>query len=216
MTNPYTPAGHVPDPRCPNDEPGGHERWLPVADFPSYEVSDQGRVRRLAGWILTRRGYWTPIRGRVLHLKTAERYNSVILHDAGRTATRRVHRLVLTTFVGDCPDGMEGCHNNGNARDNRLSNLRWDTPLANCDDIRKHGTHHHTAQVKCKRRHVLAPPNIRPDSLRRGQRACLACNRGGDRLRYHYKTTPTNAPELMQQVSDRYYEEIMNVVGEAA
>lgn len=24
MTNPYTPAGHVPDPRCPNDETAGH------------------------------------------------------------------------------------------------------------------------------------------------------------------------------------------------
>ncbi len=35
---------------------------------------------------------------------------------------------------------MEGCHNNGNPADNRLSNLRWDTPANNCADKRRHGT----------------------------------------------------------------------------
>jgi hypothetical protein len=51
-----------------------------------------------------------------------------------------VHRLVLETFVGSCPEGMEGCHGDGDKTNNALLNLRWDTPKSNtCDRIR-HGT----------------------------------------------------------------------------
>jgi hypothetical protein len=35
---------------------------------------------------------------------------------------------------------MECCHCNGNAADNRLVNLRWDTPRANQHDRIAHGT----------------------------------------------------------------------------
>jgi len=51
-----------------------------------------------------------------------------------------VHRLVLLAFVGPCPEGMEACHENGDRTDNRLSNLRWDTRMANSDDRTRHGT----------------------------------------------------------------------------
>lgn len=54
--------------------------------------------------------------------------------------TRYVHALVLEAFVGPCPDGMECCHNDGDATNNKLTNLRWDTPKANSEDARKHGT----------------------------------------------------------------------------
>lgn len=54
-----------------------------------------------------------------------------------------VHRLVLETFIGPCPDGMEACHNDGNPRNNRLDNLRWDTPSSNMQDKKKHGTNNH-------------------------------------------------------------------------
>lgn len=36
-----------------------------------------------------------------------------------------VHRLVLETFVGQCPEGMECDHVNRDRSDNRLQNLRW-------------------------------------------------------------------------------------------
>jgi len=53
---------------------------------------------------------------------------------------RQVHRLVLDAFVGPCPDGLEACHLDGDAGNNRVSNLRWDTSKANTDDMRRHGT----------------------------------------------------------------------------
>jgi hypothetical protein len=51
-----------------------------------------------------------------------------------------VHRLVLEAFVGPCPDGMQACHIDGNQTNNRLSNLRWDTPRENSRDRITHGT----------------------------------------------------------------------------
>ena len=38
-----------------------------------------------------------------------------------------VHRLVLETFVGPCPEGMECDHRNHNTADNRIENLAWIT-----------------------------------------------------------------------------------------
>jgi hypothetical protein len=53
----------------------------------------------------------------------------------------RIHALVLTAFVGPRPDGMEACHNPDPDRaNNRLDNLRWDTPQSNMEDIVSHGT----------------------------------------------------------------------------
>lgn len=51
-----------------------------------------------------------------------------------------VHQLVLETFIGPCPPGMQACHNNGDRTDNRAANLRWDTPAANQADRIIHGT----------------------------------------------------------------------------
>jgi hypothetical protein len=53
---------------------------------------------------------------------------------------RRIHRLVLEAFVGPAPDGMEGCHNDGNPENNNLLNLRWDTHASNMADQLAHGT----------------------------------------------------------------------------
>lgn len=66
--------------------------------------------------------------------------------------TFRVHRLVLTAFVGPCPEGMECRHLNGNKTDNRLENLCWGTQEENRQDTRDHGTYkkgenHHRAKL---------------------------------------------------------------------
>ncbi len=50
-----------------------------------------------------------------------------------------IHRLVLETFIGPCPPGMEACHNDGNRLNNSLDNLRWDTHKANIEDAIRHG-----------------------------------------------------------------------------
>jgi hypothetical protein len=51
-----------------------------------------------------------------------------------------VHRLVLEAFIGAAPAGLEACHNDGNPKNNVLSNLRWDTRRENAADRIAHGT----------------------------------------------------------------------------
>ncbi len=57
----------------------------------------------------------------------------------GKGQTHLLHRLILETFVGPCPPGMECCHKDDNPGNNDLSNLRWDTKRGNRADSRRNG-----------------------------------------------------------------------------
>jgi hypothetical protein len=108
-----------------------------IPGFPSYKITRDGRI-----WSKVRIGPNGRQTGGKWLSQFANRrgYRYVSLRDADRYVNRRVHRLVLETFVGPCPECMECCHNNGNPSDNRLENLRWDTHSANARDAVKHGT----------------------------------------------------------------------------
>jgi hypothetical protein len=98
------------------------ERWRPIQGF-HYDISSHGRVfSALSGSALTP----TPDHFGHLYVKLCSK------HGRKRMA---VHRLVLTAFVGPCPEGMEACHGPGGPADNRLANLRWDTRSANHVDM---------------------------------------------------------------------------------
>lgn len=53
---------------------------------------------------------------------------------------KKVHCLVLESFVGHRPEGYQACHNDGCRFNNNLTNLRWDTVKNNEADKRLHGT----------------------------------------------------------------------------
>ena len=125
------------------------ERWLPIADFPGYDVSDQGRVRSY--WRTVSRGIGNGTGKKNVMAPNPQKilnpdinpggYPTVRLYIEGKGRTRFcIHKLVLETFIGPCPPGMEACHNNGKRPDNRPSNLRWDTRKNNHWDRWEHGT----------------------------------------------------------------------------
>lgn len=63
-----------------------------------------------------------------------------------------VHRLVLLAFVGKPPINNECCHNDGNPKNNKLNNLRWDSHYENNQDRKNHGNYysgenHHFAKL---------------------------------------------------------------------
>ena len=62
---------------------------------------------------------------------------SVILRRGGNG--KPVHRLIMKTFRGEAPDGMEVLHRNGDPTDNRLSNLRYGTRTENILDVYHQG-----------------------------------------------------------------------------
>jgi hypothetical protein len=67
-------------------------------------------------------------------------YDVTTLTVGGSKRQYRVSRLVLLAFVGQPQSSHEACHNNGNPRDNRICNLRWDTKASNQQDRQAHGT----------------------------------------------------------------------------
>lgn len=109
------------------------ERWKSLKKAPLYEVSDKGRVRSWIGWRDGRRAK----KPRVLKPWLNRGYPTVTIAGVGK---RLAHRLVLETFVGPCPKGLESRHINGKAHDARLSNLKWGTSKQNKADKKRHGT----------------------------------------------------------------------------
>jgi hypothetical protein len=72
-----------------------------------------------------------------------KKYRSVNLRRRGdpQWGTRKffVQRLILSAFVGPCPDGHEAAHEDGDHAANLLSNLAWKTHQENMDDRARHG-----------------------------------------------------------------------------
>jgi hypothetical protein len=66
-------------------------------------------------------------------------YSFVVLSQNAVKKACSVHHLVLRTFVGPAPAGMEPRHLNGNNSDNRLVNLKWGTKAENTADNRRLG-----------------------------------------------------------------------------
>lgn len=144
------------------------EQWKPIPGYEGlYEVSDQGRVRSLSGMqtIKTRWGGVTQRKtvGKVLraHINVNRGgYRYVNLNKDGVAVSRRVCRLVLAAFIGELQAGQQACHNNGNALDDRLDNLRWGSAAENAGDRRKHGTHkanedHPMAKLSDEQVHII-------------------------------------------------------------
>lgn len=106
------------------------EQWLDVIGFEGiYQVSNHGQVRSVKTGQIKKQTV----------SKTDKRFY-LGLWVNNKQKIVKPHRLVLEAFVGKCPNGMECCHNDGNAFNNHLNNLRWDTPKNNHADKVKHGT----------------------------------------------------------------------------
>lgn len=71
---------------------------------------------------------------------TKSGYKRICLCKGGIKKQERIHRLVLSAFIGPRPEGMEGCHIDGDKANNQLDNLKWDTHLNNMRDKQTHGT----------------------------------------------------------------------------
>jgi hypothetical protein len=117
------------------------ETWLPIPGWEGlYEVSDHGRVKSLSRVVMHSQGGPKRIRERILSNRIGSSYPMVSLYAAGVSFERQVHELVLTTFVGPCPEGMECRHRDGDKTNARLDNLHWGTHSDNEQDKKLHGT----------------------------------------------------------------------------
>jgi len=119
------------------------EVWASIPDFPWYEVSTLGRVRGKNRYRKTSNGQTRCYKGGVMRPSSNGKYGhlGVTLTNLQGSKRSLVHALVLLVFIGPRPEGFQCRHLNGNASDNRLSNLRYGTPKENARDKIAHGTY---------------------------------------------------------------------------
>lgn len=182
------------------------EIWKTVQGYPYQQVSNLGRVRSLDRIVYQKNDSYRLIKGRMRKL---------VLHTNGYLTVALdgdkfyVHRLVAQEFIGPAPEGYDVCHENGDRKDNRAENLRYDTRLGNMADQRRHGTHGNTVKTHCPRGHILEMPNLVNLATRGGRRYCLSCRRASSRFKT-MKRKPSVAE--MQQMSDSYYEQFRGLL----
>lgn len=180
------------------------ERWLPVVGYEGlYEVSDHGRVRSLDRVVYRHDGLPSRRRGTMrkqerIRGKSTEVRLAVGLNKNGRRRMRYVHHLVLEAFVGLRPEGTEACHEDDDSANNHLSNLRWDTHLANMADRARNGIWPFHGRTHCKNGHEFTVENTgwhRPTA-----RKCLTCERAAKR-RYADKIKSARAAAAAEVAS---------------
>lgn len=105
-------------------------RLREVSGFPGYWVHPSGGV-------YSTRRYSEP----VLLKSYVDRdgYPIIVLYADRKPKHISVHRLVLLTFVGPCPEGMECCYRDGCRQNSKRSNLYWGTKKQNAEDCIAHG-----------------------------------------------------------------------------
>lgn len=149
--------------------------WRAVVGWEGlYEVSDIGDVRSVPRITKTERGQ-RHLKGKpISSWSDGTGHRLVGLYKSGKVTNRSLHTLVLEAFTGPRPDGMEGCHNDGDPSNNSIGNLRWDTRKGNVADSFKHGTHNWANRTECKYGHPFTPENLYVSA--KGTRRCRACN----------------------------------------
>lgn len=108
------------------------ELWRTIKEFPEYEISNQGRLRRSI-----EKGF-RYLRGSI----HKQGYIHYFLSQDGKEFGRLAHRLVAIAFLSPPtdPSHTKVCHNDSNPKNNVWTNLRWDNQTGNISDRRPNGT----------------------------------------------------------------------------
>lgn len=106
------------------------EEWLPIAGFPSYEVSSLGNVRSLTRTVPGPYGSTRVMRGKQLVAFVCKQtgYKQVMLSDRKKY---NVHRLVAEAFIPNTERKPQVNHKNGIRSDANAENLEWVTASEN-------------------------------------------------------------------------------------
>lgn len=128
---------------------GISEEWRAIPGYEGmYEVSNCGRVRSLDR-VTQASNRRLNRKGKVLSTNPdTHGYLQCRLWKDGKGKAAWVHRLVLEAFVGPGAPDQEGCHNDGDRRNNSPGNLRWDSRAGNMLDKQAHGTQMRGSLVK--------------------------------------------------------------------
>jgi hypothetical protein len=119
------------------------ERWESIKGFSGYMISTLGRVKSFRSYYRRKGVTKLSCISHILKPRTCggrDGYFFITLSDGENSGQFYIHRLVLETFIGPAPVGMECCHEDGVKHNCKLSNLYWGTRRQNSSDSIKHGT----------------------------------------------------------------------------
>jgi len=122
-----------------------NENWKDIKGYEGlYQVSNLGRVKSLERYCDDSIGRHRLLKERILKpgLTGNKKHNhkTVCFREDNAPYYYLVHRLVLIAFSGDCPEGMEASHLDGDSLNNNKDNLSWETHKENNDRRIGHGT----------------------------------------------------------------------------
>lgn len=164
-------------------EPNLEFREIP--GFQMYMASSDGRI-------------WSKFRVTPKELRQQKHpggYLCVTLYEGEKRKFRRVSRLVLEAFKGQCPTGCECGHVDGNPLNNSIANLKWCTHQENIDDKKSHGTH----QIG-ERHNQATLTNSDVLEIRRKRKEGVSV----DELAAEYKQKPQNIRSIIYRDSWRH------------
>jgi hypothetical protein len=117
------------------------EIWKPIFNG-LYEVSSEGRVRRMAA----SKGATV---GQVLKPKRLRHgYLCVLLCAHSQYTQRTIHSLVAEAFIGQRPPNHDVNHKDGDRGNNRLENLEYLTRKENCLHASRRGSYKFNAALR--------------------------------------------------------------------
>jgi len=106
------------------------EIYKEIKDFPNYHVSTFGNVKNIKT-------------GRILKQRLRkDGYKDIVLHNNSKKYNKKIHRLVIESFL-DNVDNKPYCdHIDNNKENNNINNLRWANTAENAQNskIRKNNT----------------------------------------------------------------------------
>ncbi|MFK3833068.1 NUMOD4 motif-containing HNH endonuclease [Staphylococcus saprophyticus] len=117
------------------------EIWKDIPGYEGlYQVSNMGNVKSLERKVTKIDGSVTEYKSIILKSFTSGKGRLYVnLSCNGIQKKCQVHVLVALTFIGERPENYDVCHIDGNPRNCKLSNLKYDTRNQNGIDIYRYG-----------------------------------------------------------------------------
>ena len=126
----------------------------PIPHWPDYFADVLGFIYSMKAWPWNTK---LPQRPRKLKSRESSGHHYIYLSRNGQLYQVPVGRLILETFVGPCPEGMECCHGSKGKLDDSLDNLCWATHKKNMgedtlrDNVRARGEKNGHAKLNCEK-----------------------------------------------------------------
>ncbi|MGJ1211954.1 NUMOD4 domain-containing protein [Sphingobacterium multivorum] len=131
------------------------EIWLPVPNYPNYEVSNLGRVKTLQRAMKSKAGSIAAVNEKIMKGSfSRDGYPIVKISNQFGKKILKVHRLVAMAFIPNPDNKPQVNHINGVKTDNYTDNLEWVTGKENVTHgyqtgliKASHGESHYLAKV---------------------------------------------------------------------